>query len=114
MNTFYELGSGVTSLIECARRNDEESSGVTVRRLKDLVRKMDGKLVYSPMQMNIVFSELLRLPLDTSDDLGVQADVVRNIRTIYGENNIVLGDLCKHCIKRRYHHKISDVNLACI
>jgi len=95
MNTYYELGSGVLKLIECSRSGDEGTADVTVRRLKDIVRKMDDKTVYSTMQMSIVFSELWKLPLNSVFEIDRQAIVVRQLREIYGEYNLVLGDLCK-------------------
>lgn len=94
MNLFQQLGIGVAELISLAKRDDEDSAGVTVRRMKDLVRRMDDKIVYSPMQMSMVFSELLRIPAGHPNDIEFLDTVVRQIRQVYGEYHPVLGDVC--------------------
>lgn len=95
MNVFQQLGVGIGELIAFAKRDDEDSAGVTVRRMKDFVRRMDDKMVYSPMQMSMVFSELMRLPAGNPSDMDCLDTVVRQVRHIYGEYHPVLGDACK-------------------
>jgi hypothetical protein len=95
MNSFYDLAAGVAELVALAKRGEEESAGVTVRRMKDIVRRMGDSVVYSPAQMSVVFSELMKLPSTLGNDLDCLNTIVRQLRSIFGEYHPVLGDLCE-------------------
>ena len=95
MNTYYELGANVRNLLEHLRSNDENSISAISRHMKDIVRRMDDKTTYSPMQLSIVFSDILKISVGSAQELALQGIAVRQVRDIYGEYNLTLGDLCK-------------------
>lgn len=95
MSVFYELAAGVASLIRSIAEDDLLSLTIHSKNMRDKVKRMDDKQPYSPFYINIVFADLLKLPLDTAQDLELQTTVLKRISEIYGENHLLLGDLCK-------------------
>lgn len=84
----------MAELIMLAKNGDEDAFGVTVRRMKDIVRRIDEKVIFSPIQFSIVFSEIMKLPHGSTNDLDALGTIIRQVRTIFGEYHPVLGDLC--------------------
>jgi len=67
--------------------------------MKDTVKRMDDKQPYSPFHLSLIFSSLLKLPIETEEDVNLQLEIALRIKDICGESHIVLGDLCKYALQ---------------
>lgn len=95
MSLYYEIAGHVSAIIKSSSAGDEYETSARTRALKDTVKRMDDNQPYSPFHLSLIFADLLKLPLETDADIQVQFNVVKCIRNAYGENHIVMGDLCK-------------------
>lgn len=95
MSVYYDLGGHVTAIVNFVLSGDEYATSARARAMKDVVKRMDDKLSYSPFHLNLVFSSLFKLPNDTTDEVNLQLEVTLRLKDIFGDNHVVLGDLCK-------------------
>lgn len=96
MSVYYELASHAVAIVESVSIGDDYTTSARSRAMKDTVKRMDDKQPYSPFHLSLIFSSLLKLPIETEEDVNLQLEIALRIKDIYGENHIVLGDLCKN------------------
>lgn len=94
MSVFHELAATVASLIRSISADDLASMTLHSKAMKDKLRRMDDTQPFSPFYITTVFADLLKLPLETQEDIELQSSVLQRISEIYGENHLLLGDLC--------------------
>lgn len=117
MSVYYDLGSHVTAIVGSVLSGDEYATSARARAMKDAVKRMDDKQAYSPFHLSLVFSSLFKLSIETIEEVNLLLEVTLRIKDVFGDNHIVLGDLCKHFVVRvcndvtLYDHYIDNCRL---
>lgn len=107
MSVYYELAGHAAAIVDAVSSGDDYTASARSRAMKDTVKRMDDKQPYSPFHLSLIFSSLLKLPIETEEDVNLQLEIALRIKDIYGENHIVLGDLCEYtsrCIATQLLH----------
>jgi len=99
MSVYYELAGHAAAVVEAVSSGDDYTASARSRAMKDTVKRMDDKQPYSPFHLSLIFSSLLKLPIETEEDVNLQLEIALRIKDIYGENHIVLLDLCKYALQ---------------
>lgn len=95
MSVYYELAGHVTAIVNSVSCGDDFTTSARARTMKDAVKRMDEKQPYSPFHLSLIFSSLLKLPNETEGEVNLQLEIALRIKDIYGDNHIVLGDICE-------------------
>lgn len=95
MSVYYELASHAAAIVDAVSSGDDYTASARLRVMKDSVKRMDDKQPYSPFHLSLIFSSLFKLPIETEEEVDLQLTIALRIKDIYGENHIVLGDLCE-------------------
>jgi hypothetical protein len=95
MSVFHDLSGLVNEIIKSVKEKDKERVTVYTRSMQDIVKKMDPKGGYTPMQMSLVFSEIFKSHFLVAHDFELLSNIVRELKEVYGETHLVLADICE-------------------
>lgn len=95
MSVYYDLGGHVAAIVSAVLCGDEYAASACARAMKDTVIRMDEKLAYSSFHLNLVFSSLFKLPIESIEEVNLQVEATLRLKDIFGDSHVVLGDLCK-------------------
>jgi hypothetical protein len=93
---YYSLAQFVTNAMKCIAMGDDISAYNQGSLCKDILRNLPDNAFYTKLATNLVFSEFFTImSMDSRDNRECQTKCVKLLQDVYGEDHLVLSDLCK-------------------
>lgn len=95
-NSFYDLANQISIITKCLKTGDESGARNATLIAKNINARMADNKTYTKFQVNLVFVDVLNfMTLDSDKFSDGQRKCIAFLREIYGDQNIVLSDICK-------------------
>jgi hypothetical protein len=102
-NRYYDLARCMTNAMKCLLLGDEIGVSNQASLCQNVIQTIPEDHFYTKFHMNLVFVEFFNImSLDAEAHFHTQTKSLKLVRELYGDDHVVLSDICKGllCVRR--------------